>query len=55
MRMAPIVAALDVFAVCLGAKSSELDPLDSVFEIYYDRGVSLGNDKYRKWCVTKQL
>ncbi|MCI0438529.1 MAG: DUF6504 family protein [Chloroflexi bacterium] len=26
-----------------------------VFEIYYDRGVSLGNEKYRKWYVTKRF
>ncbi|MGH2542359.1 MAG: DUF6504 family protein [Ardenticatenaceae bacterium] len=26
-----------------------------VFEIYYDRGVSLGNEKHRRWYVTKQL
>jgi hypothetical protein len=26
-----------------------------VFEIYYDRGVSLKNTKYRKWYVSRQL
>ena len=25
-----------------------------VFEIYYDRGVSLGNSKNKKWYVTRQ-
>lgn len=26
-----------------------------VFEIYYDRGVSLKNPKYRKWYASRQL
>ncbi len=26
-----------------------------VFEIYYDRGVSLKNPKYKKWYVSRQL
>jgi len=26
-----------------------------VFEIYFDRGTSLKNTKYRKWYVTRQL
>lgn len=28
---------------------------DETFEIYFDRGVSLRNSKYRKWYITRRL